>query len=296
MRLSQTETAVNLAAYRNLRAAALSAHLRSSSGNRYFFKRTEEHTVNQFQSHTQNQDFEPDYHQGHMAAQASVEERAKFIERTYIHLAGAIGLFVLLEAIVLSIPGVDQFTFNLLSTSSYSWLLVLGLFMGVSYIADRWARTSTSKGMQYAGLGLYVVAEVVIFVPLLLIAQVVAASTGDNIIMTAGISTMAIFSALTGYVLYTKRDFSWMRGALVIVSLGVMGLIVASIVFGFGLGVIFTVGMIVLAACYVLYYTSNVLHHYHTSQHVAAALSLFSAVALLFWYVLRLVIALAGRD
>ncbi|MGB1013404.1 MAG: Bax inhibitor-1/YccA family protein [Nannocystaceae bacterium] len=254
--------------------------------------------MNQFQSHTQNQDFEPGQMHGHMhtAAQASVEERAKFIERTYIHLAGAIALFVLLEAIVLSIPGVDTFTFELLSTSSYSWLMVLGLFMGVSYIADRWARTSASKGMQYAGLGLYVVAEVVIFVPLLLIAQVVAAETGDDIILTAGISTMAIFSALTGYVLYTKRDFSWMRGALVIASLGVMGLIVASIMFGFGLGVIFTVGMIVLAACYVLYYTSNVLHHYHTTQHVAAALSLFSAVALLFWYVLRLVIALSGRD
>ncbi len=230
------------------------------------------------------------------AAEASVEERAKFIERTYMHLAGAIGLFVLLEAIILNIPGVDTFTFNMLSGSSYSWLIVLGLFMGVSMLADRWARSSTSVGMQYAGLALYVIAEVIIFVPLLLIAQMVAASTGDNIILTAGVSTMAIFSALTGYVMYTKRDFSWMRGALVIAGFAAMGLIVASILFGFGLGVIFTVAMIAFAACYILYYTSNVLHHYHTSQHVAAALSLFSAVALLFWYVLRLVIALSGRD
>lgn len=254
--------------------------------------------MNQFQSHHHYEESHEEYHHGQMytAAEASVEERAKFIERTYIHLAGAIGLFVLLEAVILNIPGVEQFTFNMLATSSYSWLLVLGLFMGVSFIADRWARSSASPAMQYAGLGLYVVAEVIIFVPLLLIAQAVAAATGDNIIFTAGVSTMAIFSALTGYVLFTKRDFSWMRGILVIAGLAAMGLIVASILFGFGLGVIFTVAMIALAACYILYYTSNVLHHYHTSQHVAAALSLFSAVALLFWYVLRLVIALSGRD
>jgi len=44
----------------------------------------------------------------------------------------------------------------------------------------------------------------------------------------------------------------------------------------------------VLASGYILFYTSNVIRTYRTTQHVAAALALFSAVALLFWYVLRL--------
>jgi len=37
-----------------------------------------------------------------------------------------------------------------------------------------------------------------------------------------------------------------------------------------------------------LFYTSNVLHHYRISQHVAAALALFASVMTLFWYVLQI--------
>jgi FtsH-binding integral membrane protein len=53
--------------------------------------------------------------------------------------------------------------------------------------------------------------------------------------------------------------------------------------------------MILLASGYILYDTSNVLHHYRTDQYVAASLALFAAVALLFWYVLRLLMELNRR-
>lgn len=51
-----------------------------------------------------------------------------------------------------------------------NWLLVLGLFMGASWIADRWARSDVSLGMRYVGLGLYVIAEAFIFLPLMYVA------------------------------------------------------------------------------------------------------------------------------
>ena len=54
--------------------------------------------------------------------------------------------------------------------------------------------------------------------------------------------------------------------------------------------------MVLLAAGFVLYDTSNVLHHYRTTQHVAAALALFASVALLFWYILQIVLAFSSRD
>ena len=54
--------------------------------------------------------------------------------------------------------------------------------------------------------------------------------------------------------------------------------------------------MVLLASCAVLYATSNILHHYHTKQHVAASLALFSAVALLFWYILQILLSFAGND
>ena len=48
------------------------------------------------------------------------------------------------------------------------------------------------------------------------------------------------------------------------------------------------VGDFVLASGYILYDTSNVLHHYPEDRYVGAALSLFASVAMMFWYVLRL--------
>jgi FtsH-binding integral membrane protein len=79
-----------------------------------------------------------------------------------------------------------------------------------------------------------------------------------------------------------------MKGVLGVLAMAALGLIAGSIIFGFTLGLAFVIGMIVLACGYILFYTSNVLHHYRVTQHVAAALALFSAVALLFWYILRL--------
>jgi len=54
--------------------------------------------------------------------------------------------------------------------------------------------------------------------------------------------------------------------------------------------------MLLLVGAMILYQTSNVIHHYHTSQYVAAALGLFSSLATLFWYVLRLLMSLTSRN
>ena len=67
-----------------------------------------------------------------------------------------------------------------------------------------------------------------------------------------------------------------------------LGFIVCSILFDFQLGNLFAGLMVGFAAAYILYYTSNILHHYQLDQHVAAALALFASVALLFWYILQL--------
>mgnify|MGYP003378542796 FL=1 len=54
--------------------------------------------------------------------------------------------------------------------------------------------------------------------------------------------------------------------------------------------------MIALSACYILYDTSNIMRHYHPNQYVAASLTLFASVALMFWYVLQFVMSLTSRD
>ena len=220
------------------------------------------------------------------AAYALPNERAGFIRKTYAHLAGAILAFVLLEVAIFSTPLAG----TLAGYLTQSWLLTLALFIGASWIADRWARSEASRGLQYVGLGIYVALQAIIFVPLLYVALYY---TNDaSLIPTAGVVTGALFLGLTAIVFTTGADFSFLRGAIVIGSLVALGLIVASLLFGFSLGVIFSVAMVALAGASILYSTSNVLHYYRTDQYVAASLSLFAAVALLFYYVLRILMSL----
>jgi FtsH-binding integral membrane protein len=220
---------------------------------------------------------------GAFAAQAAADERSEFITKTYLHLAGAIGLFVALEAVLLAMPGIGGLVQTMIATR-YGWLVVLGLFMAVSYIAQNWAQSTVSPGMQYLGLGLYVVAEAVIFVPLLYVARTV----DPGIIPAAGATTLILFAGLTAIVFVTRKDFSFLRTVLLFGGFAALGLIVVSIIFQFALGPIFTYAMIALACGYILYHTSNVMLHYRIGQHVAASLALFASVALLFWYILQL--------
>ena len=228
-------------------------------------------------------DFNTTY--GNSAADALPAERASFIRKTYLHLAAAILAFVLLEGFLFASGAANSIMSVLSFGGSMSWLIVLGAFMGVSWLASSWANSQTSAAMQYAGLGLYIVAEAIIFVPLLFIAA--NFSSGD-VIPKAGIVTLGLFLGISSVVFLTRKDFSFLGPILAIGGFVALGFIVASILFGFSLGSLFAFVMVAFAGTAILYETSNVLHRYHTSQHVAASLTLFAAIALLFWYILSI--------
>jgi FtsH-binding integral membrane protein len=174
--------------------------------------------------------------------------------------------------------------------------LVLGAFMLVSHLANSWANSSASKSMQYAGLGLYVVAQAVIMLPLLYLAEMYSEHTGANVIPIAGALTLVVFTALTAVVFISGADFSFLRGALALGGIVALCVIACSILFGFNLGIFFIGAMLLLSGGYILYDTSNVMHHYQIGQHVAASLALFASVALMFWYMVQLVLSLSSRD
>ena len=222
---------------------------------------------------------------GNSAADALPEERARFIRKTYLHLAAAILAFVALEVFLFASGAAYSIMSVLRLGGSMSWLIVLGAFMGVSYLASSWANSQTSSGMQYAGLALYVVAEAIIFVPLLFMA---ANFSSADVIPKAGIVTLGLFLGITSVVFLTRKDFSFLGPILAIGGFVALGFIVASILFGFSLGSLFAFVMVAFAGTAILYETSNVLHRYHTTQHVAASLTLFAAIALLFWYILSI--------
>jgi FtsH-binding integral membrane protein len=223
---------------------------------------------------------------GNSAAQAAPADRASFIRRTYLLLAFAILAFIGVEGFFFASGIANVIASVLFSGGAIGWLLVLGLFMGISFLANRWAVSETSKATQYFGLLLFIVAEAVIFVPLIYIAT--SASGDATVLWKAGITTLGLFLGITLTVFITRTDFSFLGPILAIGGFAALGFIIASAIFGFSLGSVFAFVMVAFAGTAILYETSNVLHRFNTQQHVAASLTLFASVALLFWYILSI--------
>ena len=232
-----------------------------------------------------------DSHSGVLAANASETERAGFIRRTYLHLGGAILAFIGVETALIQ-SGIAESFVHSLQGGMWMWLVVMGLFMVVSYVANNWAHSAISKEMQYAGLGLFVVAEAIVFMPLIYIAL----SKAPDILSHAALLTLVLVAGITFTAFTTRKNFSFLGPALNMGGFIALGVIAASILFGFTLGLVFSGIMIVFAAASVLYSTSNIIHEYNTDQHVAASLSLFSSVGLLFWYIVQFLMSLTGQD
>lgn len=212
-------------------------------------------------------------------------ERASFYKKTYAHVALAILAFIGVEYLLLNF--IPQSIIVKMVSGSWIWLLILGGFWLGSFLANKWAH-SLNKTTQYLGLAVYVLLEAVIFMPMIFFALSIA---GGEIISQAGIITLALFLGLTAVVFYTNTDFSFMRTVLMVAGFVSLGLIVAGAIFGFNLGLWFSVGMVVLAAGSILYETYNIKNEYTSEQYVGAALQLFASVMLLFWYILRILIS-----
>ena len=217
------------------------------------------------------------------------DARSAFITRTYLHLFIAILGFATIECIFFSTGIAEKIAGAMLGTS---WLLVLGGFIVVSWIATHTAHNARSLGVQYLALAGFVFAESLIFVPLLYIAEKFA----EGVIASAALVTLLGFGGLTAIAFVTRKDFSFLGGLLRWGFIIALVLIVASLIFGLRLGVFFSVAMIGLAGAAILYDTSNVLHHYPEDRYVGAALQLFASVALMFWYVLQFFLSMASDD
>jgi len=220
-------------------------------------------------------------HQHIPVASIGVDARAAFITRTYLHLFGAIIAFVLIEVGLFMSGAAQVIAQAMLGTS---WLLVLGGFMVVGWFGSRMANAGGSPAQQYAGLGIYVLGQAIIFVPMLYMAQLYA----PGAIESAAMVTLLGFAGLTAVAFTTRKDFSFLGGLLRWGFIGALVLIVGGVIFGFQLGTFFSVAMVVLAGAAILYDTSNVLHRFPEDQYVGASLQLFASVALMFWYVLRI--------
>jgi uncharacterized protein len=212
--------------------------------------------------------------------------RSRFINRTYGHLTAAIFAFAAIE-IALFKTGLAE---PIAKAVGGNFMIVMLAFMGISWVASSIAHRSVSKGAQYLALAGFVVMEAIIFVPMLYIAE----RTVPGAISNAAAVTFVGFGVLTAIVFVTGKDFSFLGGMIKWGFAIALIAIVGSLFFSWQLGNLFSVAMVGLAGASILYSTSNVLHHYPEDRFVAASLELFSGVALMLWYVLR--IFMSGSD
>lgn len=220
-----------------------------------------------------------------LLAHVTDTDRVAFYKKTYAHVAGGVLVFILFEYLLLQSDAIVEFMLSMIE--GYKWLIMLGGFMFVTHYAERMTMKTTDKNTQYLAFAIYILAQAFIFVPLIYIAAFYMDS-GTEMLNQAAIVTLGLFTGLSAVVLMTKKDFSFMRTGLTIGFFVAMGLIVAGMLFGFSLGLWFSVAMCLLAGGSILYQTSNMVNKYTTDDYIPAALGLFASLMLLFWYVLSI--------
>ena len=231
-----------------------------------------------------------------IVSEAPASDRVAFFKRTYLHVAGAFAAFgALLYAFFVTDVArsiMQGFGSIMGSMGGFGILVVMLMFWGGTYVAQKMAENRASRPSQYLGLGLYVVLEAIIFVPLIVMVAIKTNGNPGEILIPACAVTAALVVGLTVAVFTMGIDFSFLRVAIVIGSICALGIILVSIFTNSNLGNWFSIIMILLMATVILYQTQVIKDSCETDQHVLAAFILFSAFVTLLFYVIRL---FAGR-
>ncbi|MBW3568215.1 MAG: Bax inhibitor-1 family protein, partial [Proteobacteria bacterium] len=166
---------------------------------------------------------------GNVVAYAPAAVRGTFVRRAYMHAIGGIIGFAAIEWFLFSSGMAWPIAETMLSGS---WLLVLGAFMLVSWGATHVAHTVKSVPMQYLAYAGLVVAEAIIFVPMLALAMTQA----PGVIESAAWVTLMGATGLIVVATVTGKDFSFLRGILMWGGILAIVAIVSAVLFGFEMG------------------------------------------------------------
>jgi len=231
-----------------------------------------------------------------IVSEAPASDRVAFFKRTYLHVAGAFAAFgALLYALFqtgAALTIMRGFGSVMSSMGGFGILIVMAMFWGGTYVAQKLAENRASRSSQYLGLGLYVVLEAIIFVPLIVMVAIKTHGNPGEVLVPACAVTAALVVGLTVAVFTMGVDFSFLRVAIVIGSVCALGIILVAAFTDSQLGNWFSIIMILLMATVILYQTQVIKDSCETDQHVLAAFILFSAFVTLLFYVIRL---FAGR-
>ena len=120
---------------------------------------------------------------------------------------------------------------------------------------------------------------------------------GPSIAAEAFGLTAVTFAGLSMYVVYSKKDFSFMSGFLMtgLIVLVVGGLLNMFFIQSGMMHFVMSGASVLLFSGFILYDTSNILRYYGTDEHVSATLALYLDVLNLFIALLS-ILNIMGRD
>jgi FtsH-binding integral membrane protein len=219
------------------------------------------------------------------AAFAAVAERATFLKKVYgILFLGILGFAATLWATA-NVPFMNDAAMGLgrlIYGHGWGWALYMAIFLGGSWLVRSVAEVRPINAIAFAG---WVVLMGFLIAPIVLILN---AAHGPQIITEASALTAGTFAVLTLIVFWTGKDFSFLRGVLMLGFFGLLLTSLAGLLFGFSLGLWFSAAVVLLFAGYILYDTSAILHRLPTHMAMSGAIMLFTDVVLLFKHILVL--------
>jgi modulator of FtsH protease len=209
----------------------------------------------------------------------------KVLRNTYTLLAMTLAFSAVMAAVAMSI-GLGR---------GASLMCMLGALALVWFVLPRTANSSAGIAVVFAFTGLLGLS----LGPTLL--YYLQFSNGGQIVTQALGGTALVFFALSGYVLTTKKDFSFMRGmlvaGLVVVLVAMVGGIVASMfgveITAFSLAL--SAAIVLLMSGFILYDTSRIVNGGETN-YIMATTGLYLNIYNLFLALLHLLGAFGGND
>ena len=173
--------------------------------------------------------------------------------------------------------------------------IYLAVIFGISFVLAKTANSAMGLVVTFAFtgfLGFYAGPIVSIY----------ASSFGSQIVVQALAGTGLIFFALSGYVLTTKKDFTFLRGflfvGLMVGLVAAIGYMVANYFFGWyvsGLSLALSALFVVLMSGFILYDTSTIMRGEQTN-YILATVSMYMNIYVLFMHLLNLLAAFSGDD
>lgn len=217
------------------------------------------------------------------AIQAAADERATFLKKVYSLLLVGIVLFagtLWACAEVQPVQDACKALWNMIAGAGrWGWLVYMGIFFGAQFLVHAFAEKKPINLVLYLA---WSVLMAFLIAPLVLVVGM----TNPVVLTQASLLTAIIFVGLTAVVFFTGKDFSFLRGILGVSMFALIGVAIAGAIFGFTVGLWFSVAAVVLFAGYIVYDTSNILHHYTTNMAVTGAIVLFTDIVLLFKHLL----------